>query len=62
DQNQNRLEHVGWSTTRMNDKDIGLSYLFDIEKGLEGCKFMYRAPGMVVEQAAEFALEDVPLP
>ena len=62
DQNKNRLEHVGWSTTRMNDKDIGLSYLFDIEKGLDGCKFMYRAPGMVVEQAAEFALEDVPLP
>ena len=62
DQNQNRLEHVGWSTTRMNDNDIGLSYLFDIEKGLEGCKFMYRAPGTVVEQAAEFALEDVPLP
>jgi len=53
---------VGWSTTRMNDKEIGLSYLFDIEKGLEGCKFMYRAPGSVVDQTAEFALEDVPLP
>ena len=62
DQNKNRIEHVGWSTTRMNDNDIGLSYLFDVEKGLEGCKFMYRAPGTVVEQAAEFALEDVPLP
>ena len=62
DQNKNRLEHIGWSTTRMNDNEIGLSYLFDIEKGLEGCKFMYRAPGTVVEQAAEFALEDVPLP
>ncbi len=57
-----RLEHVGWSTTRMNDKEIGLSYLFDVEKGLEGCKFMYRAPGSVVDQTAEFALEDVPLP
>ncbi len=57
-----RLEHVGWSTTRMNDKEIGLSYLFDIEKGLEGCKFMYRAPGNVVDQTVEFSLEDVPLP
>lgn len=57
-----RLEHVGWSTTRMNDKEIGLSYLFDIDKGLEGCKFMYRAPGNVVDQTVEFALEDVPLP
>ncbi len=57
-----RLEHVGWSTTRMNDKEIGLSYLFDIEKGLDGCKFMYRAPGSVVDQTVEFTLEDVPLP
>ncbi len=62
DKDNKRLEHVGWSTTRMNDKEIGLSYLFDIEKGLEGCKFMYRAPGSVVDQTAEFALEDVPLP
>ena len=62
DKDNKRLEHVGWSTTRMNDKEIGLSYLFDIAKGLEGCKFMYRAPGSVVDQTAEFALEDVPLP
>ena len=57
-----RLEHVGWSTTRMTDKEIGLSYLFDVEKGLEGCTFMYRAPGNVVDQTVEFILEDVPLP
>ncbi len=62
DKNNKRLEHVGWSTTRMSGKEVGLSYLFDIEKGLEGCKFMYRAPGSIVDQTVEFALEDVPLP
>jgi len=62
DKDKKRLEHVGWSTTRMTDKEIGLSYLFDVEKGLDGCKFMYRAPGNVVDQTAEFVLEDVPLP
>lgn len=62
DKNNKRLEHVGWSTTRMSDKDVGLSYLFDVEKGLEGCKFMYRAPGSIVDQTIDFALEDVPLP
>ena len=62
DKNNKRVENVGWSTTRMNDKEIGLSYLFDVEKGLEGCKFMIRAPGNVVDQTVEFALEDVPLP
>ena len=62
DQKSNRLEHVGWSTTRMTDKEVGLSYLFDIDKGLDGCKFMYQAPGSVVDQTIEFVLEDVPLP
>lgn len=62
DKNNKRLEHVGWSTTRMSDKDVGLSYLFDVEKGLDGCKFMYRAPGSIVDQTIEFVLEDVPLP
>jgi len=62
DKDGKRYENVGWSTTRMNNNEIGLSYLFDIEKGLEGCKFMYRAPGAIVEQTAEFVLEDVPLP
>ncbi len=62
DSNNKRLEHVGWSTTRMNDNEIGLSYLFDIEKGLKDCKFIVRAPGTLVEQTVEFALADVPLP
>ncbi len=62
DKDNKRIENVGWSTTRMNDKEIGLSYLFDVEKGLDGCKFMIRAPGNVVDQTVEFALEDVPLP
>jgi len=57
-----RIEHVGWSTTRMTDNEIGLSYLFDVEKGLDGCKFLYRAPATLVEQTVHFILEDVPLP
>jgi hypothetical protein len=57
-----RVEHVGWSTTRMTDSEIGLSYLFDIDQGLDGCKFVFRAPATLVEQTIEFALEDVPLP
>ena len=62
DKDNKRVENVGWSTTRMNDKEIGLSYLFDVEKGLDGYKFMIRAPGNVVDQTVEFALEDVLLP
>ncbi len=61
-QENERVDHVGWSTTRMTESEIGLSYLFDIEKGLEGCKFLFRAPATLVEQTIEFTLEDVPLP
>jgi hypothetical protein len=36
--------------------------LFDIEKGLEGCKLIVRAPSSVIDQTFDFSLEDVPLP
>jgi hypothetical protein len=57
-----RVEHAGWSTTRMGDDEIGLSYLFDQEKGLDGCTFVYRAPTNLIDQTFEFELEDVQLP
>ncbi len=46
----------------MNDNDIGLSYLFEVEKGLEGCKFVFRAPGSLNEEEIEFELQDIYLP
>jgi hypothetical protein len=57
-----RVEHVGWSTTSMTENEIGLSYLFDMEKGLDGCKFVFRAPATLAEQTVKFVIEDVPLP
>ncbi|MEQ1828875.1 MAG: hypothetical protein ABL921_23125, partial [Pirellula sp.] len=62
DPSNKRVEHVGWSTTRMTNNEIGLSYLFDVEKGLDGYKFVFRAPATLVEQTIKFALEDIPLP
>lgn len=57
-----RVENVGWSTTRMTNSSVGLSYLFELDKGFEGCKFLYRAPGSIVEQTIEYSIEDIPLP
>ena len=62
DKTGKRIEHVGWSTTRMTESEIGLSYLFDIESGLDDCKFVYRAPANLIDQSLEIVLEDVPLP
>lgn len=57
-----KIENVGWSTTRMTEKEMGMSFLFELEKGLEGCKFVFRAPGSLHVQEVDFALVDIPLP
>jgi hypothetical protein len=62
DSKDQRIENVGWSTTRMTDKEMGMSFLFELEKGLEGCKFVFRAPGSLHVQEVDFALVDIPLP
>lgn len=62
DSQDQRIENVGWSTTRMTDKEMGMSFLFELEKGLEGCKFVFRAPGSLHVQEVDFALVDIPLP
>jgi hypothetical protein len=46
----------------MTESEIGLSYLFDIDGGLDDCTFVYRAPANLIDQTLEFVLEDVPLP
>jgi len=56
------IEHAGWSTTRVTDSDLGLSFLFDIEDELAGYRFVFRAPQSVLQQTVEYSLEHVPLP
>jgi hypothetical protein len=62
DKQLNRIEHVGWSTTRMGDRDYGLSYLFDHQPGLEGCRFVFRGPGSLHRGKVEFEIAEIELP
>jgi hypothetical protein len=57
-----KIDNVGWSTTRMTGTEIGLSYLFDHEPGLDDCRLVYRAPAILAQQILEFELKDIPLP
>jgi len=57
-----RVEHAGWSTHRWNPKEVGVSFLFDIEGDLSDYRFVYRAPESVVEQTIEYSLRNIPLP
>lgn len=62
DSQGNRIEHAGWSTTRITDTGIGLSFLFEVEKDLEGHQLQIVAPQSILQQSVEFALENIPLP
>ena len=62
DPHGNRIDHVGWSTTRFRPNDTGVSFLFELEKGLEGCKFVYLAPGAIHSSRHHFEITDIPLP
>ena len=62
DKDLKRIENVGWSTNRMGENDVGMSYVFEKEGDLKGCKFIFRAPGSLNEEEIDFELVDIPLP
>lgn len=57
-----RVDHVGWTTSRFDANDTGMTFLFELEKGLEGCKFVYLAPGAIHTTTHNFEIADIPLP
>ncbi|MCH7728321.1 MAG: hypothetical protein IH991_17865 [Planctomycetes bacterium] len=46
----------------LGDDEIGRVYLFDIGKGLDGYKFVYSTPGMIIKKPIRFELKDIELP
>ncbi len=60
--NGQRIERVGFETTRSDKNEVGMAYLFDLDKGLKGCKFVYKTPSSVVSMPVTFELHDVKLP
>ncbi len=62
DSDGNRMEHAGWSTTRLTGRDIGLSFLFEAEESLEGYRFVFVAPQSIMQQTVEYTLGGIPLP
>jgi len=57
-----RLEHAGWSTTRISDEGLGFSYLFEIEKELSDYRFVFRCPQSLSRHRLDYALKNIPLP
>lgn len=63
DEKGEKIDHAGWSTTRVTDRGIGLSFLFEIEEeDLKGYEFTFIAPQSILQQSVEYDLGSVPLP
>lgn len=62
DSEGNRVEHAGWSTHRWDAKEIGVSFLFDIEGELSDYRLVVQAPESVIEQTLDYTLRNIPLP
>ena len=42
--------------------EVGVAFLFDRPEGLEGCRFVYRSPVVIVALPVEYQLTEIPLP
>jgi len=58
----NRIEHAGWSTTRVTDDDVGVSFLFEVEDDLADYEFVFIAPQSIAQQTVEYSLGGIVLP
>ncbi len=57
-----RVDHAGMQATLQRDDEVGVAYLFDREQGIEGCKFVYKTPVVIVSMPVGYQLKDIPLP
>jgi hypothetical protein len=57
-----RMENAGWSTTRITDRDVGMSFLFEVDESLEGHQFVFVAPESITRHTIEYSLGGIALP
>jgi hypothetical protein len=57
-----RIEHVGNHPTHQDANEIGLSVLFDLPQGPDGCRLVYTTPAVVLRVHLPYELTDIPLP
>ncbi len=57
-----RIDNIGLETTRQLPNEVGVAYLFDIPGGLDGYKFVYETPALILRTSVPYELKDLPLP
>jgi len=57
-----RIPHDGMQTTRQTEDEVGIAYMFVLEKPPEKHTFVYEAPGTIATSQFEYTIEDIDLP
>lgn len=60
--NGERVESAGAQTTRQTLEEVGMAYLFALEKGPQGYKFVYKTPARILQVPVEFEIKNLELP
>ncbi len=57
-----RVDYARMEVTMQRQDEVGVAFLFDRPEGLEGCRFVYRSPVVIVALPVEYRLTEIPLP
>ena len=62
DKKGERVEHAGLETTRQGENEAGIAYLFSLDNGIEGCRFVYETPALIIRMPISYELKNIELP
>jgi len=57
-----RIDHAGYETAGQSENTVGIAYMFVLDGTLEGHKFIYKTPGLIVASGYDYEIKDVELP
>jgi len=57
-----RVQYDGFETTRQSEDEVGMAYLFVLEKELDNYAFVYETPATLLTLPVEYKLTDIDLP
>ncbi|MCA9226432.1 MAG: hypothetical protein KDA47_12500 [Planctomycetales bacterium] len=62
DADGNKVENAGLQAYQQSQNEVGVAYLFVLEGGPKGCKFVYHTPALIVRMEVPYELKSIPLP
>jgi len=57
-----RIDHAGYETAGQAENTVGIGYMFVLDGTLQGHKFVYKTPGLIVATGYDYEIKDIELP